>query len=31
MKSKYDKYLRPEKEGLYEIKLKFKINIKDCS
>ena len=30
-KRKYKKYFIPEKEGLYEIKLKIKINIKDCS
>ena len=30
-KSKYQKYFIPEKEGIYEILLKFKINLKDCS
>ena len=30
-KYKYTKYFKPEKEGLYEIKIKFNINIKDCS
>ena len=29
---KYKKYFKPEKEGIYSIKLKFKnISIKDCS
>ena len=28
---KYKKYFKPEKEGEYKIKLKFKNNIKDCS
>ena len=28
---KYKKFFIPEKEGIYTIKLKFKINIKDCS
>jgi len=31
VKYKYQKYFKPEKEGIYEIKLKFNINIKDCS
>ena len=30
-KYKYSKYFKPEKEGIYEIKLKFNINITDCS
>ena len=30
-KYKYQKYFIPEKEGIYEIKLKFNILIKDCS
>jgi len=30
-KYKYTKCFKPEKEGLYEIKIKFNINIKDCS
>ena len=30
-KYKYEKYFRPDKIGIYKIKLKFKINIKDCS
>ena len=30
-KYKYTKCFKPEKEGLYEIKIKFKNNIKDCS
>ena len=30
-KSKFKKYFKPEKEGAYYIKLKFKNNIKDCS
>ena len=30
-KYKYEKYFTPEKEGLYNILLKFNINIKDCS
>ena len=31
IKYKYEKYFKPEKEGLYEIILIFKIKIKDCS
>ena len=31
LKMKYKKYFIPEKEGIYKIKLKFNINIKDCS
>ena len=31
IKYKYQKYFRPEKEGLYNIKLKLNIKIKDCS
>ena len=31
IKYKYKKYFKPEKEGIYEIKLKFHNNIKDCS
>ena len=30
-KRKYEKYFIPEKEGLYNILLKFNINMKDCS
>ena len=30
-KYKYSKYFKLEKEGIYEIKLKFNINITDCS
>jgi len=30
-KYKYQKYFKPEKEGLYEILLKFNILMKDCS
>ena len=30
-KYEYQKYFKPTKEGKYEIKLKFKKNIKDCS
>ena len=30
-KYKYTKSFKPEKEGLYEIKIKFNIKIKDCS
>ena len=30
-KEKYKKYFIPEKEGIYLIKLKFNICIKDCS
>ena len=30
-KYKYKKSFKPEKEGLYEIKIKFNIKIKDCS
>ena len=30
-KVKYKKYFKPEKEGIYEIILKFNISIKDCS
>ena len=30
-KYKYQKYFTPTKEGIYEILLKFNINIKDCS
>jgi hypothetical protein len=28
---KYKKYFRPEKEGIYNINLKFNVNITDCS
>ena len=28
---KYQKYFKPEKEGIYELLLKFNINMKDCS
>ena len=28
---KYTKYFRPTKEGIYNIKIKFNIKIKDCS
>ena len=28
---KYSKYFKPKEEGIYEIKLKFNINITDCS
>ena len=28
---KYEKYFKPDKEGEYKIKLKFDINLKDCS
>ena len=31
IKYKYKKYFKPEKEGIYYIKLVFKIDIKDCS
>ena len=31
IKNKYQKYFNPEKEGIYVIKLKYKINIKDLS
>ena len=31
IKYKYEKYFKLDKEGTYEIKLKFKIYIKDCS
>ena len=31
IKYKYGKCYRPEKDGLYEIKIKFNIKIKDCS
>ena len=30
-KHEYKKYFNPDKEGIYIIKLKFNINIKDCS
>ena len=30
-KYKYTKSFKSEKEGLYEIKIKFKIKLKDCS
>ena len=30
-KYKYNKYFKPEKGGKYEIKLKFFINLTDCS
>ena len=30
-KYKYKKYFNPDKEGIYIIKLKYNINIKDCS
>ena len=30
-KYKYTKSFKPEKEGLYEIKIKFNNKIKDCS
>ena len=31
IKYEFKKYFRPKKEGVYCIKLKFKINLKDCS
>ena len=31
IKYKYKKYFKPDKEGIYIIKLKFNIYIKDCS
>ena len=31
IKYKYKKYFRPKQEGLYLVKLKFNIDIKDCS
>ena len=30
-KYEYKKYFKPDKEGIYRIKLKFNTNIKDCS
>ena len=30
-KYKYNKYFTPEKEGIYSIRIKFKIKMKDCS
>ena len=30
-KYKYQKYFKPEKEGIYELILKFNINMKDCN
>ena len=30
-KYKYEKYFKPDRDGIFKIKLKFKINIKDCS
>ena len=31
IKYKYNKYFRPDKEGEYRIKIKFKYNLNDCS